>query len=336
MVYSSRFVLSVLLNKNVASERADGVVPIPFGSEYGIRCRNRNKNRRALVKLFVDNENISGGGFVIEADEAVDIFRRSDVDAALKFVELTSEDAELTGKSDNQDGSKGVIEARFYLEKETPGLPALPKPPKRNRKLKQPQPLPLPYPYPYPVPTPSPAPWKYVNPYQPVWIGGTYVDNTLGNGGVTYSVGGGGTMSSLGRGMTAGGQHMNCANLGEMKCSLSAEAPAMPLNLETGLIPPPVAEPSVAPSPPVPDTRTLEEGCTVDGGITGQNFRLVSFNAEEDFVVMKLVLRGYKPEAGDKVGVTSIKAKEEQYCTNCGQKKGRKADKFCGKCGHQF
>jgi len=326
-------VLSVLLNKNVASERADGVVPIPFGSEYGIRCRNRNKDRRALVKLFVDNENISGGGFVIEADDAVDIFRRSDVDAALKFVELTSEEAELTGKSDNPDGSKGVIEARFYLEKEQPGLKfPLPKPPKRNRKLKQPQPLPLPYPYPYPVPTPTPAvPWKYVNPYQPVWIG-PYTDNTLGNGGITYSMGGT-TLGGGGRGMSAGVQHFNCANLGEMKCSLSAEAP--PMNLETGTgLELPVTEPSVAPA--VPDTRKLEEGCTVDGGITGQNFRLVSFNAEEDFVTMKLVLRGFKPEAGEKVATTSIKAKEEEYCTNCGQKKGRKADKFCGKCGHKF
>src|SRR5262252_1683017 len=68
MVYSSRFVLSVLLNGNIAPERTDGVVAIPFGSEYGIRCRNRNKGRRALVKLFVDNENISGGGFIIGQD----------------------------------------------------------------------------------------------------------------------------------------------------------------------------------------------------------------------------------------------------------------------------
>jgi len=99
MVYSSRFVLNVLLNKNVVQERNDGIVPIPFGSEYGIRCRNRNKDRRALVKLSIDGENVSGGGFVIGKDDSVDIFRRLDVDAAFKFVELTSEEAELTGKN---------------------------------------------------------------------------------------------------------------------------------------------------------------------------------------------------------------------------------------------
>lgn len=325
MVYSSRFVLSVLLNGNIAPERTDGVVAIPFGSEYGIRCRNRNKGRRALVKLFVDNENISGGGFIIGQDANVDIFRRVDVDAALKFVELTSEEAEITGKSDNQDGSKGVIEARFYLEKEQPdiGFP-LPKQPKR-RKLKHPQPVPLPYPYPYPVPTPTPVetPWKYVGPYQPQWIGGTRVDNTLHDGHTTYS-------------SSVGGQHLNCSSLGsQMKCSLSAEAPPMSLDLGASSLLErlPLAEPTVAPATP---DRKLEEGCTVDGGITGQSFRLEDFDAEEDFVSMKLVLRGFKPEAGDKVAVTSTKPKEEQYCTNCGQKKARKADHFCGKCGHKF
>jgi hypothetical protein len=321
MVYSSRFVLSVLLNGNIAPERTDGVVAIPFGSEYGIRCRNRHKNRRALVKLFVDNENISGGGFIIEQDANLDIFRRVDVDAALKFVELTSDEAEITGKNDNQDGSKGVIEARFYLEKEQPGLKfPLPKQPRRSRKIKQPQPLPLPYPYPVPVPTPSPAPWKYVNPYQPQWVGGTYTDNTLHDGGTTYC-------------STAGPQHLNCGGLGsQMKCSLSAEAPPVG-SMETLLERLPVAEPTVAPAPP---DRKLEEGCTVDGGLTGQRFRLEDFDAEEDFLVMKLVLRGFKPEASDKLGVTSIKPKEEAYCTNCGQRKARKADHFCGKCGHKF
>lgn len=99
MVYSSRFVVCVLVNGQPAKERADGVVPIPFGSEYVLRFRNKN-NRRAVVKFTIDGENVSGNGYIVPAHSAIDIKRHSEVDRAFKFVDLESGEAIDYGKMD--------------------------------------------------------------------------------------------------------------------------------------------------------------------------------------------------------------------------------------------
>ncbi len=84
-------------------------------------------------------------------------------------------------------------------------------------------------------------------------------------------------------------------------------------------------------SPPTAPRKLLEEGCTVDGGLTGQRFIEEDFTPEKNFIVMKLVLRGFNAN-DDKVE----SATKPTHCTHCGQKKGRKADRFCGKCGYKI
>ncbi len=117
MVYSNRFVVAVLLNGIPQSELANGVVKLPFGSEYSLRLRNKN-NRRAVAKIYVDGDNVSGGGYVIGANSYVDIKRHHDVDRAFKFVDLDSPDAVDFGKNGpNHDKVKGTIEVRFHLER---------------------------------------------------------------------------------------------------------------------------------------------------------------------------------------------------------------------------
>jgi len=61
MVYSNKFVMCVLHHGHPLKELANGMVSLPFGAEYALRLRNKN-NRRAVVKLFIDGENVSGGG----------------------------------------------------------------------------------------------------------------------------------------------------------------------------------------------------------------------------------------------------------------------------------
>jgi hypothetical protein len=318
MVYSSRFVLNVLINGQIVEARKDGVIAIPFGSEYVIRVRNKHKDRRALAKINVDGENISAGGFVIDADSHMDIKRRADVNSALKFMELTSDEAKETGKESNDDGGKGVIEVKFHLEKE-----------RRIRKNlrgrgKPPVVVPLPMPYPVPMPPPAqPSPYDEWGQWKigtPVWRT-TTTDNTRYDGHQTF-------------------------------CSAAPAAPEMigsaePMNLGVNV---PLTSPDVGDvlerlknltpgdlkRAPATTDRKLEEGCTVDGGLTDQSFVDVHFDAEADFVTLMCVLRGYKPGPDDKVGVVSIGPKQDEYCTNCGQKKGRKADRFCGKCGHKL
>lgn len=118
MVYSNKFVVCVLVNGVVQNELANGEVHIPCGSEYVLRFRNKH-NRRAVVKFTIDNENVSGNGYIIPANDYVDIMRHADKDAAFKLVDLNSPEAVDAGKNGpNFDKSKGLIEANFYLEKE--------------------------------------------------------------------------------------------------------------------------------------------------------------------------------------------------------------------------
>lgn len=112
--------MCILLNGCPQKELANGVVSLPFGSEYSLRFRNKN-NRRAVVQIYIDGENVSGAGYIVNANDYVDIKRHHDVDRSFKFVSLDSSDAVDHGKNGpNDDKVKGTIEARFFLEKEKP------------------------------------------------------------------------------------------------------------------------------------------------------------------------------------------------------------------------
>lgn len=117
MVYSNKFVMTVLRQGQVQKELANGTVQIPFG-EYALRFRNKN-NRRAVVQFSIDGENVSGPGYIVPANGHIDIERHHDTPTNFNFVSLDSEEATDFGKNGpNPDKVKGAIEARFYLEKE--------------------------------------------------------------------------------------------------------------------------------------------------------------------------------------------------------------------------
>lgn len=113
-----KFVTAVLVNGIPQKELKNGSVILPFNTEYVLRFRNKNK-KRAIVRFFIDGESVSGNGYVIGANSYIDIKRHHDTDTAFKFVDLESPDAIDHGKNgSNHDKQKGVIEARFFLEKE--------------------------------------------------------------------------------------------------------------------------------------------------------------------------------------------------------------------------
>lgn len=117
MAYSNKFVINILVNNEIISELNNGQLSIPFGSEYKIRLRNRN-NRRAVCKLFIDEEDVSGGGFIINANSFVDIERPVHSASKFKFVSTKSIEAQDFGKNrENTDKSLGLIRAEFALEK---------------------------------------------------------------------------------------------------------------------------------------------------------------------------------------------------------------------------
>lgn len=275
MVYSSRFVVSVVLNGHILKEKPNGVVAIPFGSEYSLRFRNKHA-RRALVKFFIDGENVSGGGYVIDANSSIEIKRHAHKDVAFKFVSLDSEEAHEFGKNGpNDDGTKGLIEARFYLEKEYKYYPQPWYPQKLWNEWKtQPDWPDLSNPY--------------VPPKNPTWT----VDQTW-----TYT-------GNETRGLASfGGTQSSAIPMSDTKTAATFTVPA----------------------------QNLQEGCTVEGNKSGQNFTSVYFDSESDYVGLMITLKGFNPEQNP----IKVESKQE-YCTNCGAKRGRKTDNFCGVCGTKF
>ena len=120
MAYSQRFVISLLVNGRVQKEFNDGTVELPFGSEYTLRLRNKHKDRRAVCKLFIDGDERSKNGYVIQPNSYVDI-RNDSYGQGFMLVHPESVEAQDEGKDRrNTERLNGVIEGRFYLEKEVP------------------------------------------------------------------------------------------------------------------------------------------------------------------------------------------------------------------------
>lgn len=114
MVYSNKCVLAVKHNEKFLKEQKNGIVVLPFGASYSLHIRNKH-NRRALVKIFIDQEEVSGPGYIIDANSHIQVERFHDVARKFQFAPVDSEEAIESGK--NHSGA-GVIEAHFYLEKE--------------------------------------------------------------------------------------------------------------------------------------------------------------------------------------------------------------------------
>jgi len=117
-MYNQRFVISLLVNGQVQKEFNDGVVELPFDTEFTLRLRNKHKDRRSVCKLFIDGDERSKNGYVIPANSYVDI-RNDSYGKGFLFVHPESVEAQDEGKDRrNTERLNGVIEGRFYLEKE--------------------------------------------------------------------------------------------------------------------------------------------------------------------------------------------------------------------------
>lgn len=73
MMYSNKLVASLKANGKILREFKDTVY-IPFGSEYSFLLKNLNTTR-ALVNVFIDGEDMTPGGLVLNAGQEVDLER---------------------------------------------------------------------------------------------------------------------------------------------------------------------------------------------------------------------------------------------------------------------
>jgi hypothetical protein len=72
-MYSNKLVASLKANGKILREFKDTVY-IPFGSEYSFLLKNLN-TKRALVNVFIDGEDMTPGGLVLNAGQEVDLER---------------------------------------------------------------------------------------------------------------------------------------------------------------------------------------------------------------------------------------------------------------------
>lgn len=260
-MYSGKFLSQISVNGSVLSERSDGVVEIPFGSEYCIRLENKHQTR-AKASVYLDEEHV--GDFVVEARSKLELKRFATENKAFLFVRPNSAKAKRDGKSDLSVGDNGVVRIHWYLEKakaakdyadyitKTPYIPDIPTKPWVN-----------------PTKNPWSQPWRTDDQYPStpkIWMQNS-----------------GPKMSSFSGGVR--GQSLNCS------------AP-------------------------------VEDGVTVKGNVTNQNFVKVYYEWQEDYVQHRLLLKGY-----DAIKETPT-VEGENYCAECGRK--RKKEKFCPACGHRF
>lgn len=275
MVYSNKFVMCVLLNGQPQKELANGQVSLPFGAEYALRLRNKN-DRRAVVKIYIDGENVSGGGYVVNANDYVDIKRHHDKDRAFKFVSLDSPDAVDFGKDGpNHDKVKGTIEARFYLEKKRPEVVYRDVHHHHHHDHWLRRDVHHYHDNYYPP-----------KPYQPYFTSG---------GGATC---GGATSGNYGGDIAKGGVVGDSYNatLGGIECSTGGAAAR---GMSSG---PKASCCSLGFSDDVatfkristPKESELKDGCTVEGYSTGQSFYSTWVDTEDQYTSLKIFLQGYE------------------------------------------
>ena len=118
-MYESKLVASLKANGKILREFKDTVY-IPFGSEYSFLLKNLN-SKRALVNVFIDGEDMTPGGLVLNAGQEVDL-ERSIKNGNLregnrfKFIERT-------GAIEQHRGVKledGLVRVEFQFEAQHP------------------------------------------------------------------------------------------------------------------------------------------------------------------------------------------------------------------------
>lgn len=283
--------MSVKVNGNFLTERANGSIPIPFNSEYSLKFRNKN-NRRAVVKFYLDGENVSGSGYVIPANSSIEIERHADNPNKFKFVSLDSGDAIDFGKNGpNKNKEKGVIVAHFYLEKEVPK--------EIHHYHNQTTYIPAPYPV-YPRRYGLDSGYVGSSMLRGQSMGTSYNTEDSFDSEETYGIksmncvapagatpvsysasrgpaSAGGDMSPLSKSKSYG--EVDDSDSGSFRCLAFASAPTS----------------GVINTSNVTDSE-LKDGCTVEGSSSSQRFGTSYVNTEESYTEVRAFLQGYDPE----------------------------------------
>jgi len=118
-MYANKLVASLKANGKILREFKDNVY-VPFGSEYSFLLKNLN-TKRALVNVFIDGEDMTPGGLVLNAGQEIDLERsikNGNLREGNKFKFI-----ERTGAIEDYRGVKledGLIRIEFQFELQHP------------------------------------------------------------------------------------------------------------------------------------------------------------------------------------------------------------------------
>lgn len=116
MMYNQKLVASIKANRKILREFKDTVY-IPFASEYSILLKNLN-TQRAVVHVFIDGEDQTPSGLVLNAGQEIDLER------SIKNGNLTEGNKfkfiERTGAVEQHRGIKledGIVRVEYQFER---------------------------------------------------------------------------------------------------------------------------------------------------------------------------------------------------------------------------
>lgn len=118
-MYNNKLAFAVKVGGKVLREHGE-IVYLPFGSEYSLLIKNLN-NRRAVVRITLDGQDVVDGGLIVNANSSVDLERfvkpgQMDKGNRFKFIERTGK-VEATRGIGLEDG---LLRVEFEFEKEYP------------------------------------------------------------------------------------------------------------------------------------------------------------------------------------------------------------------------
>jgi hypothetical protein len=303
MMYQSKLVASLKANGKILREFKDTVY-IPFGSEYSFLLKNLNTTR-ALVNVFIDGEDMTPGGLVLNAGQEVDLERsikggNLKEGNRFKFIERTQ------SIEDGPRGIKledGLVRIEFQFEKSPVKVSDLPD-------------------------------WQQKSIFGPMFGNHGGIVGGLGTSeytGVTdkYSnwISASGATTNVSQ-MNVGGalRGVDWSKNGEVTAQ-AASASIDKYNADNGIINKFDAHDGSA----TMDWCQNEVGITVPGSKSTQSFTTTYMNAmesEKHTIVLKLL--GETPD--NKPVLQPVNVKMKPKCVTCG-KQNKATAKFCSACG---
>jgi hypothetical protein len=112
MMYSNNFVVVIKHKGKVLRESNDGVVRLPFGSDYSVLLKNKD-SRKAVANVEIDGKDVATG-IIVPGNESVElegIIEDMTVNNKFRFIQKTKEISDYRG--DRPDDGLVRVEYRF-------------------------------------------------------------------------------------------------------------------------------------------------------------------------------------------------------------------------------